>query len=213
MLTLKQLCTPRDSVFDHTRRDVVLDLTDLGENRINGNEFFTENYLTDGMKRLLRESFRRFEGHSASGVIKLTQSMGGGKTHNMIALGLLAKHPELREKVMGDISHTSYKGRVRVVAFTGRESDAPLGIWGAIAEQLGKKELFNDYYSPLSAPGQTAWINLLKGDPKKNIYSLKGDNLSVFAQGDFLCKVHFKKKEKEVFRHIMVIRKHQKIIN
>jgi hypothetical protein len=25
---------------------------------------------------------------------------------------------------------------VRVLAFTGRESDAPLGIWGAIAEQL-----------------------------------------------------------------------------
>ena len=52
-----------------------------------------------------------------------------------------------------------------MVAFTGRESDAPLGIWGSIATQLGKKELFKDYYSPLSAPGQTAWINLLKGDP------------------------------------------------
>ncbi len=56
-------------------------------------------------------------------------------------------------------------GSVRVVAFSGRESDAPLGIWGSIATQLGKKEQFADYYSPLSAPGQTAWVNLLKGDP------------------------------------------------
>ena len=52
-----------------------------------------------------------------------------------------------------------------MVAFNGRESDAPLGIWGTIAEQLGKKDLFRDYYSPLSAPGQTAWINLLHGEP------------------------------------------------
>jgi hypothetical protein len=45
-------------------------------------------------------------------------------------------------------------GKVKVVAFTGRESDAPLGIWGAIAEQLGKKEMFSQYYSPLAAPGE-----------------------------------------------------------
>jgi len=31
-------------------------------------------------------------------------------------------------------------GKVKVIAFTGRESDAPYGIWGAIADQLGKKE-------------------------------------------------------------------------
>ncbi|MEW6540808.1 MAG: DUF499 domain-containing protein [Bacillota bacterium] len=165
MKTLKQLCKPRDSVFDRARRDVVLDLTDLVENRIEAHSFFEENYPTDGMKRLFREAFRRFEGHSASGVIKLTQAMGGGKTHNMIALGLLAKHPELRPKVMGSLYQSQNLGEVRVVSFTGRESDVPFGIWGAIAEQLGKKELFNSYYAPLSAPGQTAWVNLLKGEP------------------------------------------------
>jgi len=165
MNTILELCKPRDTVFDQTRRDVALNLTDLAANRINALDFFAENYLTDGMKRLFRESFRRFAGHSAAGVIKLTQSMGGGKTHNMVALGLLAKHPELRKQVMGKEYQNSQLGKVRVVAFTGRESDAPLGIWGAIAEQLGKKELFKDYYSPLAAPGQSAWVNLLKGDP------------------------------------------------
>jgi predicted AAA+ superfamily ATPase len=166
MRSLEQLCKPRQSVFDRNRRDVVLDLTGLLEDRIDPGEFFEENYFTTGMKRLLQEAFRRFAGTSPQGVFVLTQAMGGGKTHNMIALRLLAKHPELRQAVLGDLYNVEQKlGAVRVVAFTGRESDAPLGLWGAIAGQLGKKELFKDYYSPLAAPGQTAWINLLKGDP------------------------------------------------
>ncbi|MDD2401874.1 MAG: DUF499 domain-containing protein, partial [Clostridia bacterium] len=89
----------------------------------------------------------------------------GGKTHNMIALALLAKHPEFREKIMGDSGTDSYLGKIKVVVFKGRESDAPYGIWGSIAEQLGKKEVFKDFYSPLQAPGQKAWENLLRGEP------------------------------------------------
>lgn len=165
MKPLSQLCKPRSSVFDRSRRDVVLDLTDLIEDKIKPGEFFTENYLTDGMKRLLREAFRRFSRQSNQGVFVLSQAMGGGKTHNMVVLGLLAKYPELREAVMGDLYESGDLEAVRVVAFTGRESDAPLGVWGSIAEQLGKKEAFKDYYSPLSAPGQSAWVNLLKGEP------------------------------------------------
>lgn len=163
--TLFDICKPRDSVFDVTKRDDVLDLTNLIENKINPSEFFEENFLTDGMKVLFDVAFKRFHRQGATGVVKLTQAMGGGKTHNMIALGLLAQYPEIREKIMGNKYKNSYLGKVKVVAFTGRESDAPYGIWGAIAEQLGKKEMFKDYYSPLQAPGQTAWINLLRGEP------------------------------------------------
>jgi hypothetical protein len=165
MRSLLEYCKPRASVFDETKRDDVLDLTDLVENNIDPARFFEENYLTQGMKALIDISFKRFHRKGATGVVKLTQSMGGGKTHNMIALGLLAKYPEYREKVMGDAWKNSHLGKVKVVAFTGRESDAPYGIWGAIAEQLGKKEVFKDYYSPLQAPGQKAWENLLKGEP------------------------------------------------
>ncbi|PRR70126.1 DUF499 domain-containing protein [Clostridium thermopalmarium] len=165
MKTLFELCKPRESVFDETKRDDVLDLTDLVENRINPVEFFEENFPTQGMKLLVETAFKRFHRQGATGVIKLTQSMGGGKTHNMISLGLLAKHPEYRERILGDKYKNSHVGKIKVVAFTGRESDAPYGIWGAIAEQLGKKEMFKDYYTPLQAPGQTAWINLLKGEP------------------------------------------------
>ena len=166
MKTVKQACTPRASVFDPTRRDTVLDLGDLIDGRIDPAEFFAENHVTEGMRTLLTEGFRRLEGKSAQGVFKLTQAMGGGKTHNLLALGLLAGHPDHRAGVMGGFyTPDPGLGPVRVVAFSGRESDAPLGIWGAIAEQLGRKEQFNDYYAPLAAPGQTAWVNLLRGEP------------------------------------------------
>lgn len=165
MKTLFEACRPRESVFDETKRDDVLDLTDLIENRINPQEFFEENFITQGMKILFDTAFKRFHRQGQTGIIKLTQSMGGGKTHNMIALGLLTKYPKIREKILGDKFKNSHLGEIKVVAFTGRESDAPLGIWGAMAEQLGKKEQFNLYYSPLQAPGQTAWVNLLKGEP------------------------------------------------
>ena len=163
MKTLKQLCKPRPSVFDPSKRDTVLDITDLFKDTVVPEKFFEENFQTGGMKMLLQQAFRRFAGQNEQGVFVLSQAMGGGKTHNMLSLGLLAKHPEIRQKVM-DEQHPNL-GKVRVVGFTGRESDASLGIWGEIARQLGKQEAFNAYYSPLQAPGQTAWANLLQGEP------------------------------------------------
>ena len=112
----------------------MLDLTDLIDGRSVPAGFFAENYTTEGMRTLLTEGFRRLEGKSTQGVFKLTQAMGGGKTHNLLALGLLAKHPGFRAEVMGGFyAPDDDLGPVRVVAFSGRESDAPFGIWGATA--------------------------------------------------------------------------------
>jgi hypothetical protein len=165
-MTLKTHCTPRQSVFDRNRRDIVLDLSDFLEGKIEGEKFFEENFLTSGMKTLFEKTFARLEnrGDQASTFL-LTQSMGGGKTHNMIALGLLAKNPTLREKVLGKGGYGSKVGGVRVIGFHGRQTDAQFGIWGELADQLSKKDVFKDYYQPLQAPGQSAWINLLKGEP------------------------------------------------
>ncbi|WP_220667583.1 hypothetical protein [Oceanobacillus bengalensis] len=87
MKTLLEYCKPRGSVFDETKRDDVLDLTDLVENNIDPGRFFDENFPTQGMKSLMDTAFKRFHRKGSTGVVKLTQSMGGGKTHNMIALG------------------------------------------------------------------------------------------------------------------------------
>ena len=161
MQTIKALCKPRESVFDDTSRDDVLNLSDFIEGRIDPRKFFDENFKTKGMEILFETAFRRFSGKSDTGVVKLTQAMGGGKTHNMLALALLAQSPDWRKKILGK----GYDGigDIKVVAFSGRESDAEYGIWGSIADQLGRKEFFADHYSPLKAPGESAWVNLLKG--------------------------------------------------
>ena len=163
MKSLKTLCMPRDSVFDTARRDTVLNLMHLAENRIDGKRFLEENWVTAGMQTLLIEAFRRLQGRSDQAVFKLTQAMGGGKTHNLLALGMLAKHPELRQRVLRELPSAKELPSVRVICFSGRETDVPHGIWGEIAGQLGKQAAFKDYYSPLKAPGRSAWVNLLRG--------------------------------------------------
>lgn len=165
MKSLQQLCVPRESLFDVSKRDTVLSLTHLAANKIDGADFLEENHVTDGMHTLLVEAFRRLQGKSEQAVFKLTQAMGGGKTHNLITLGMLAKHPNLRSQVLPGLPSGKDLSGVRVVAFSGRETDVPHGIWGEIARQIDKFDAFKDYYSPLKAPGRTAWINLLNGGP------------------------------------------------
>lgn len=160
MNTIFEVLKPRDNVFSDTAREDVLNLTDFADKRIDAYKFFGENFQTQGMTVLFDTAFSRFKGESDTGVIKLTQAMGGGKTHSMLALALLAQNAELREKLLGN-SYTGI-GEIKVVSFSGREN-ADFGIWGSIAEQLGKKEFFKDYYSPLKAPGEKSWVELLKG--------------------------------------------------
>lgn len=161
--SVQKICKPRASVMEVRFRDYALNLTDLVEHKIDAEEFFNENYITEGLNTLLENAFQRFEGKSNISLIKLTQAMGGGKTHSMIALALLAANPALRKKLGLKIS---FQGVVRTAAFSGRESDNRYGIWGSIARQLGKEQEFSEYFSTvLKAPGESAWIRLLQGDP------------------------------------------------
>lgn len=166
-MALKTLCKPRPTVFAADRRATVLNLDSFLKGQVHGGEFFEENYFTTGMLTLVDRALRHLSGNAAgSSVFLLSQAMGGGKTHSMIGLGLLARDPDLRKKVLGDKDPAPKLGRSRVVGFNGRNSDAPGGIWGAIAEQLGKADQFARYVTPmLSAPGPEAWKQLLGGDP------------------------------------------------
>ena len=145
-MDLYKACKPRESVFDRSRRDVVWDLSDFLNGKIDGraDAFFAENYVTSGMRTLIEKTFDRFVGiRDQASTFVLTQAMGGGKTHNMIALGFLARFQELRQKVFEKDWAGTKAGRIRVVGFDGRNSDAPFGLWGEIADQLGKKEISN----------------------------------------------------------------------
>jgi hypothetical protein len=166
-MTLQTLCKPRGSVFVADRRATVLNLDTFLKGQIHGPEFFEENYFTNGMVTLVDRAFRHLSGSgTGSSVFLLSQAMGGGKTHSMIGLGLLARDPELRRRVLGDKDPAPGLGRCRVVGFNGRSTDSPGGIWGSIAEQLEKANQFARYVAPLlNAPGPEAWKQLLGGEP------------------------------------------------
>ena len=167
-MSIHSLCKPRPSVHAADRRATVLNLDTFLKGEVNGSDFFEENYFTHGMLTLVDRAFRHLGGSGAgSSVFLLSQAMGGGKTHSMIALGLLARDPALRNKVLtGDQNPAPTLGPCRVVGFNGRSTDAAGGIWGSIAEQLGKADQFARYVSPLlSAPGPEAWKQLLGGEP------------------------------------------------
>lgn len=167
-MSIHSLCKPRPSVHAADRRATVLNLDTFLKGEVSGSDFFEENYFTHGMLTLVDRAFRHLGGAGAgSSVFLLSQAMGGGKTHSMIALGLLARDPALRNKVLtGDQNPAPTLGPCRVVGFNGRSTDAVGGIWGSIAEQLGKADQFARYVSPLlSAPGPEAWKQLLGGEP------------------------------------------------
>ena len=166
-MSLHALCTPRLSVFAADRRATVLSLDTFLKGEINGADFFDENYFTNGMLTLVDRAFRHMGGSAVgSSVFLLSQAMGGGKTHSMIALGLLARDPELRRSVLAEKNPAPSLPACRVIGFNGRSTDAPGGIWGSIALQLGKAQQFSQYVSPLlQAPGPEAWKQLLGADP------------------------------------------------
>jgi hypothetical protein len=55
------------------------------------------------MQTLIDKAFARLKNrNSQASTFLLAQAMGGGKTHSMIALGLLAKYSGLGRKILGD---------------------------------------------------------------------------------------------------------------
>ena len=49
-------------------------------------EFFARTYVTDGMKGLLVQALKRFNGQNGEPVLQLKTAFGGGKTHSLLAL-------------------------------------------------------------------------------------------------------------------------------
>ena len=65
----------------------------------------------------------------------------------MIALGLLARHPHLRDEVLPtELSSRIGSGEARIAAFNGRNNPDNF-IWGDIATQLGAAEAIKPYWA------------------------------------------------------------------
>ncbi len=90
---VKQLCTPNAVVTSDSLVEQVAQIEDFASGKVDGREFFRRNYFTAGLELLVRRGFDRLAGRSDDGAFYLTQAMGGGKTHSLIAFGLLASDP------------------------------------------------------------------------------------------------------------------------
>ena len=160
---ISNLIKPKKAIFDPSQWDAPFEITQLRDDPKKLDNFFDENFTTDNMKRLFGAAFKRFEGNTDQFLIKLTQTMGGGKTHNMLALGLLAKNPKLREKNLKPYYDYSINEEVRILIFSGRETDTTLAQ--SLAKQAGNESLFADIIKTNKAPAPGEWISLLKGKP------------------------------------------------
>jgi len=163
--TVKDACVLHETALQPSPLDLIENLHDLLEGEKNGAAFFEKNYVTQGMAQLFRQGLKRLAGQPDDAVFQLTQAMGGGKTHLMIAFGLLAKHPELREKHFPELAEEADFGAAKVVAFSGRNYPDHF-FWGEIAEQLGKADLFTKFWANgARAPDEKAWMQLVGAEP------------------------------------------------
>jgi len=118
-------------------------------------DFFRRTYLTDGLRKLLRNALLRLSGTGGDPVVKLQTNFGGGKTHAMIALyhfcaGLPAGDLTGIEDVLREGGATTLPtARRAVLVGTALDPTQPRikldgtqtrTLWGEMAWQLGGAE-------------------------------------------------------------------------
>jgi hypothetical protein len=162
--TVKQLCTPSAVVTsDSSLVEQIAQIEDFASGRIDGREFFRRNFFTAGLELLVKRGFERLAGKSEDGAFYLTQAMGGGKTHSLIAFGLLASDPALRREVAPKLSDEF--GAAKVVIFNGHQNPDRL-LWGYVADQLGKSEVMAPFWKHgAKTPGVDEWVKVLGDEP------------------------------------------------
>ncbi len=165
MKTVKDSCVLQDNALELRVSDAIEQLDELISGEGDGAAFFDKTFITQGMKTLITEGMQRLASKSNQGVFHLKQAMGGGKTHLLVGLGLLAKHPGLRKKYCPDVSYGEEFGIAKVAAFNGRNSPNHF-LWGEIAEQLGKPGQFTDFWANgPKAPDEKDWLQLFDKGP------------------------------------------------
>jgi len=195
--TVKQACRFNAAIHDYRMSQGIENLADVIHDAGDGREFFSRNFVTHGMAQLFREGLLRLSGKSDQAVFELTQAMGGGKTHMMIALGLLARHPHLRQEVLpADLKDRIDFGQARIAAFNGRITPDNY-IWGDIATQLGEPEAIKAYWvnGPKSVD-QAKWKEIIGNKPTLILLDelppyLDNASTQVFGQGTLANMVVF----------------------
>lgn len=150
LVSVREVCQPREEVLaGKSSMDIyAAKLNQVVQGKApevyqDAARFFENTYPTEGLKTTVREVFGRLsQAAVGSPVIKLETSLGGGKTHTLIALYHLAKlgSKAAPPKIVGDLAFPS----MRVVAIVGTdpsivpEKGQPATLWGEIGRQLGR---------------------------------------------------------------------------
>lgn len=147
--SVRETCTPWDDIVsgDLTMDTYAANLGQVVQGKAPAvyqtpEEFFRHTYPTEGLKATVNEVFSRLGGHKpGSPIIKLETSLGGGKTHTLIALYHLGKGGST--VAGGKIVATQLEFEpVNVAAVVGTDLDLnppegrPQTLWGEIAYQL-----------------------------------------------------------------------------
>ena len=103
MKTVRDACTIQENALSITLSDQVEQLDGLISAEGDGSAFFEKTHITYGMQELITGGINRLSGESSQAIFHLKQAMGGGKTHLLVGLGLLARHQELRKRYCADL--------------------------------------------------------------------------------------------------------------
>jgi predicted AAA+ superfamily ATPase len=164
--TVKDACEIHPMALDYAMTEQIENLSSvIDKTEKEAEAFFDQNFITKGMGILLGDGLRRLAGRSDQAVFELRQAMGGGKTHSMVALGLLAKSPALRESVVPEIASSAPFGSGKVIAINGRLGFEEHFLWGEIAHQMGRASEFSKFWRDgAKAPSERDWIDLIEDE-------------------------------------------------
>src|SRR4051812_10981798 len=115
---VRDACTPHEMAFNYAASNQIEDLSQLLGEGTDGKGFFDRTYITAGMRRLFEAGLLRLAGKSDQAVFELAQAMGGGKTHSMVAFGLLVKDDRLRMTVVPELYAKAKFENAKVVALS-----------------------------------------------------------------------------------------------
>lgn len=184
--TITETCEPRSDVRGGRLSDQMfaanLDtiVRDRASYPVYGNpeEFFALTHPTNGLRRLLTQTFGRLSGAGVPGaehaVIRLQTSFGGGKTHGLIATYYLAegaRPPNLAQFVDPALLSDSCQVAAVVADLLDPATGAVFGgertqtLWGAIAAQLKRFDEMRANDEERSAPGSEQWDAVIGSEP------------------------------------------------
>lgn len=159
-----KLCKLSSDALDIDRQGQVEHLSSIAEMDIEqAKAFYARNHVTDGMTTFLRGALKRMHTGSGQGIYELRQAMGGGKTHNMIMLGLLSRFPQLANLLPNDITEGISPAEARIAIVNGRNINYHL--MGDIALQLDGDAFSSHWNGTPEAMNEQEWMKLIGDQP------------------------------------------------